>query len=322
MTYNQLTTKDFIEKARKIHGEKYDYSKVEYKNNHTKVCIICPKHGEFWQMPSSHLSRRGCKECYREKLANLKLSSTQEFIIKAKEIHKNEFDYSKTIYKDSQTNVCIICPKHGEFWQTPNNHLRGAKCPQCYQERRGVSQRLTTKDFIDKAIQIHNHTYDYSKVNYVNCSTKVCIICPKHGEFWQRPDAHLTNKCGCPKCKASHIENEIAQFLIKHKIEFIRQQTFPWLINDTNKTHQYLDFYLPKYNLGIEIQGEQHFIPIKRYGGEKELLKIKWLDENKYQKCITNNLNLLYFGNAKYKEKMKGKMFFSKKNDLLKIIKG
>ena len=127
-----MTVQEFTEKAKKVHGDKYDYSKVEYINNKTKVCIICPEHGEFWQTPDSHLRGRGCRQCSIKSMKDKQRLSTEDFIEKAKEIHGNKYDYSKVDYVNSQTKVCIICPKHGEFWQTPLNHLKGKGCPDCY----------------------------------------------------------------------------------------------------------------------------------------------------------------------------------------------
>ena len=185
----KLTTADFIKKAREVHGDKYDYSKVNYVNAHTKVCIICPEHGEFWQTPNSHLSGNGCPKCSGNSKSN-----TFEFINKAREVHGKKYDYSKVKYVNSQTKVRIICPKHGEFLQTPNMHLMGIGCPKC-----AGSAKLNTNEFIKKAREIHGNKYNYSKVNYVNSYTKVCIICPEHGEFWQVPNSHLKG-IGCPNC--------------------------------------------------------------------------------------------------------------------------
>lgn len=92
----------FIEKARKIHGDKYDYSKVDYVNATTKVCIICPKHGEFWQKPSTHLCGCGCRQCANEKLSSERMDSTLTFIDKARKMHGDKYDYSKTIYSGAK----------------------------------------------------------------------------------------------------------------------------------------------------------------------------------------------------------------------------
>ena len=191
----KLTISDFVKRAREVHGNKYDYSKVEYVNSKTKVCIICPEHEEFWQTPSSHLNGNGCPKCSIES----RFSTTKEFINKAREVHGDKYDYSKAKYVRSNTKVCIICPEHGEFWQKPNRHLSGDGCPKCGIESRQKIRSLTTEEFIKKSSEIHGNKYDYSKVNYVGTHTKVCIICPEHGEFWQAPNSHLKGS-GCPKC--------------------------------------------------------------------------------------------------------------------------
>ena len=127
----KLTINEFIEKAKKIHGDKYDYSKVIYINNRTKVCIICPIHGEFWQTPSDHLLGKGCKKCGMQTRGEKHRSNTYKFTKNAKRIHGNKYDYSKVKYINNRIEVCIICPIHGEFWQKPNYHLSGNGCPLC-----------------------------------------------------------------------------------------------------------------------------------------------------------------------------------------------
>ena len=183
------TTEEFIRRAKKVHGDKYDYSKVEYKGTHTKVCIICPIHGEFFQTPNNHLHGQGCLAC-----GGRKQLTKEEFIQKAREVHGDKYDYSKVEYVNKNTKVKIICPIHGEFFQTPNNHLQGHGCHKCV----GCKQ-LTKEEFIQKAREAHGYKYDYSKVEYINAHTKVKIICPIHGEFEQEPNSHLEGK-GCPNC--------------------------------------------------------------------------------------------------------------------------
>ena len=190
----RLTTEEFIARAREVHGNKYDYSKVEYKNNNTKVCIICPIHGEFWQIPSSHLNGQGCRKCGFLNTAKKRKASTVRFIFKAKIKHGDRYDYSKVEYVNIDTKICIVCPEHGEFWQTPYNHLKGCQCPKCMGKT-----TTNTAEFIKKALRLHRDRYDYSKVEYKNSQTKVCIICPEHGEFWQTPNSHLRGQ-GCPIC--------------------------------------------------------------------------------------------------------------------------
>jgi len=191
----------FIEKAIKVHGDKYDYSKVDYINSSTKVCIICHEkdnegneHGEFWQRPSEHL-RNECPKCANLKRARFGRFSVQQFIDKAKEVHGDKYDYSKVNYINSSTKVCIICPEHGEFWMTPCAHIYSKQgCPKC----KGIG--LDNEEWIKKFKEVHGDKYDYSKVQYTNSKTKVCIICPEHGEFWQTPYKHYHKHQGCPKC--------------------------------------------------------------------------------------------------------------------------
>ena len=150
----RLTTESFIEKAKEIHGDKYDYSKVNYVNSRTNICIICPKHGEFWQRPDLHLDKHGCPLCGFESTADYNRLNTDEFIKKAREIHGDKYDYSKVDYKDSKTKVCIICPEHGEFWQKPNDHLsRKFGCHKCGWIKEGLNLRKgSTKQVINKYI--------------------------------------------------------------------------------------------------------------------------------------------------------------------------
>ena len=126
-----MITKDFIEKAKQVHGDRYDYSKVEYKGCKEKVCIICPVHGEFLQVARIHLMGCGCKKCH---LSN-ETKTTEQFIAEAKKVHGDKYDYSKVEYLNSHTKICIICKKHGEFWQMPYEHLNGKGCKICRESR-------------------------------------------------------------------------------------------------------------------------------------------------------------------------------------------
>jgi hypothetical protein len=120
------STEEFVEKATKKNGDKYDYSKVEYVGSITKVCIICPIHGDFWQCPNSHLQGAGCPKC-----GGVYHRTTADFIEQAKTVHSVKYNYSKVKYVNQMTKVCIVCPEHGDFWQIPRNHYRGNNCPDC-----------------------------------------------------------------------------------------------------------------------------------------------------------------------------------------------
>ena len=295
---HKLTKEDFIIKAREVHGNKYDYSKVEYINSITKVCIICPKHGEFFVTPSDHIHARvGCKKC-----SGRYKNTSEEFIQKAMLKYGNKYDYSKVEYVNNKTKVCIIChekdefgEEHGEFWQRPNDHLTGYECPKCKNE-----YKPTTEEWVKRAQKIHGNKYDYSKVEYKNANTKVCIICPEHGEFWQKPLNHIFNKSGCPQCNSdnkSKMEENIHIMLSENNILHERQKTFEWL---KHKRHMYLDFYLPQYNIAIEVQGEQHFRPVKRFGGNDFYLLQKDRDTSKEILCRKNGVKLFYITKRNY----------------------
>lgn len=119
------TTSRFIAEAKAVHGDKYDYSRVEYKSSETKVCIICPEHGEFWQTPHGHLKGHGCAKCGGVYM------DIDYFKQKASQIHGDKYDYSKVEYKNSYSPVEIICKRHGSFWMRPSSHLSGYGCIKC-----------------------------------------------------------------------------------------------------------------------------------------------------------------------------------------------
>ena len=277
----KLTTEQFIEKAKLIHGNKYDYSLVEYKSAHVKVKIICPNHGVFEEQPSHHLKGHGCKKC-----AGTEKLTTEQFIEKAKLIHGDKYDYSLVDYKNANTKVKIICPKHGVFKQSPNVHLSkgGCDCPFCSHR----SFKLTTEEFIKKAKIAHGNNYDYSLTNYINGRTKVKIICPKHGVFEQLPNDHY--KKGCPKCNSSKGEIKVRNFLKENGILFEEQKKFK---DCKNEKPLPFDFYLPEKNLLIEYDGEQHYFPKEIFGGEKGFTERKVNDKIKDEYAKKNGIKLI-----------------------------
>ena len=128
----QKRTDKFLKKAKEVHKNKYDYSIVEYIGSYDLVNIICPEHGAFPQRPNHHLNGIGCKKCgiiYRAE--KKKSKAAREFSRKAKEVHKNKYDYSIVEYIKSDKIVDIICPSHCSFPQRPADHLSGQGCPQC-----------------------------------------------------------------------------------------------------------------------------------------------------------------------------------------------
>ena len=188
------STEEFVHRAKKVHGNRYDYSQSEYKFAKEKLIIICREHGPWRQEASSHILGNGCPAC-----GGRKQLTTDEFIKRSQEIHGNKFDYSKSKYRNSKTNITIICPEHGQFQQKSNPHFNGTGCPECAKVQRGLSKRSNTEDFIHRALEVHGDKYDYSKSEYERGHDKITIVCPEHGDFYQEPANHLSGN-GCKLC--------------------------------------------------------------------------------------------------------------------------
>lgn len=284
MNTKKKTNIEFVFDSKLIHGDKYDYSLVNYINNKCKVKIICKEHGVFEQRPNDHLKGCGCSVCSNNKKLN-----NNYFINKAKIIHGDRYDYSLVQYKNIDRKVIIICKEHGIFNQSPYNHLNGANCPKC-----SHNILKTTIHFITDAKKIHGNIYDYSLIEYKNAHTKVKIICEKHGIFEQKPYSHLQN-IGCPRCNSSKGEIEIIKRLENLKINFETQKKF----NDCKyKQNLSFDFYLPEYNICIEYDGEQHYKSVEHWGGDTSFnIRLK-RDQIKNDYCLNNNI-ILYRINHK-----------------------
>lgn len=190
----------FIEKAKLVHGERYDYSEVVYCNNYTKIKIICPIHGVFLKTPSNHLIGQGCVFCSRQSVGGSKALSVNGFVFRAREVHGGKYNYEQVEYKNNRTPVLIVCPQHGSFSQSPSNHLKYG-CKECGKLVAASKQAKTTGRFIEEALSVHSGKYSYEPTVYHKSHDKVLIDCPIHGIFRQSPNAHLRGQ-GCPSCKA------------------------------------------------------------------------------------------------------------------------
>ena len=282
-----LNQEEVIERFRKIHSDKYDYSFVNYSGIHNKVKIICPEHGEFFQEPHKHMRGSVCPKCNidRQKL------TTEDFIKKSREAHGDKFDYSKVKYINYDTKVEITCPIHGSFLQTPNNHFLYG-CSRCGKDKLADYFSMTKENFIAKAKAIHGDKYTYENVNYINNTIKVLITCPIHGDFLQTPNGHLRGQ-GCRACSVergikkrlkdgtfgtSKEEKFLEQKLIELGQHFEKQYDadprYPWCC----------DFYIPERDLFIEHNGFWVHQP-----------EIGWYEStNKNHQKIKNNLEKNY----------------------------
>lgn len=199
-----LTVAKFIERANAKHHNRYDYSQVAFEGFENKVTIICPEHGSFEQRVMVHLKGFNCPKCGREQVADKLSHSLERFISDAIAAHGDKYDYSEVEYVNALSNVKIVCPVHGPFFQKPANHVRGVACSKCSDLIAADKRRLSTEEFVERARQVHGNKYDYSQSQYVTSHDKVEIVCPQHGVFRQSPATHtMGNKAGCPGCAVS-----------------------------------------------------------------------------------------------------------------------
>lgn len=260
------TIQDFIKKASLIHNNKYDYSKSTYVNSTTPITIICPIHGDFSQLPSSHLYKKGCAKC-----GGNKQPTTKEFIKKANIIHNNRYNYSKSIYTIKSAPLVITCTVHGDFSQTPNDHLDNHGCPKCGRIGSSKSVVLKNDDFVKRSNLIHNNKYQYIE-EYTNGRRKINILCKEHGVFSQVAQSHLRGN-GCPRCKVivSKPHKEISNFLESYSIQHI--------INDRTIISPY-ELDVLSNNIAIEYHGEYWHLSKSMLSSNKHKIKADLCDKH------------------------------------------
>ena len=201
----RLTTEDFVKKATAKHGGKYLYDETVYTDCHTKVKIGCPIHGFFLQLPSAHLYGQGCPKCKAEKTKQLFSKPFAVFLEQMKNLYKDMYDFSNSVYKSTHEKMEVRCKKHGIFSKSPHDLLIGRGCPVCCH-----GQRLDTRSFVQKSKERHGDFYGYDKVVYVNNTTHVIVTCPIHGDFSVLPSVHLAGH-SCPKCGRERIRKALSE---------------------------------------------------------------------------------------------------------------
>lgn len=262
----------FIEKSRQIFGNRYDYSLVEYINARTNVKIVL---GDvvYEQKPQNHLNGLHPE--------GINVVDTKTFITKSNQIHKNRYDYSLVEYKNKDEYVKILY-KGVLYLQRPYYHLRGDR-----PEKKNFKK--TTEEFICLSNLVHDFRYQYDKSKYTNAGHKVTITCPIHGDFIQSANSHLQGS-GCSSCNESKGEKEIAKFLNKYDINYDRQHKFPDCKNIYTLP---FDFYIPSMRTCIEFDGEQHFHPVRHFGGIMAYESLKINDKIKNDYCEDNYISLI-----------------------------
>lgn len=217
------STKNFIDKARQIHGDKYDYSKVKYINCFTKICIICPEHGEFWQRPSNHIHGSGCPICGGTHGVTLKM-----FIDKANKKHNFKYTYKNAIYKNAHTKLLITCPEHGDFLQTPNDHLSGCGCPECKTSHMEIKTKQLLTEYNIKFEE--QKQFDW-------------LVFKKKGKM--KLDFYLPDHNIAIECQGEQHFYPIEYFHGKEKFEIIkeRDECKKKLCEENNVNIEYINYY-------------------------------------------------------------------------------
>jgi len=271
------TNTEIINLFIKNHGNLYDYSKVEFVGVDLPIKIICHRHGLFKQTPYNHKNGNGCPKCVGKQL------NTSDYIKKAKKTHGASFDYTLIDYKKVNSKLKIICPLHGVFEQRANSHLtvKTNPCKECYENEK-------KNDIINKLRLKHGDEYDYSLVEYTG-KDSVYIICKKHGPF-KKKLSKLYGGLGCNLCNLPIGERNVSELLTHNNVDFIPQKKFPGCINIRQLA---FDFYLPKYNICIEVDGIQHKQRFRGEKDDKELLKRIHRDNIKNEYCIKNSIKLI-----------------------------
>lgn len=293
---NRKTSSDFIENSNIIHNDKYNYNKVVYINNTTKVTITCPEHGDFEQVPKSHLRGFGCKKC-----SGLEKLTTEEFIRRSNIKHDYKYEYDKSIYTNNQTELLIKCKNHGYFMQLPCNHLSGSGCKSCKIQ----TMFSTTEDFIRRANIIHNNFYSYELVDYKRRDQLVEIVCKYHGSFLQTPHGHLNGR-GCRKCKYSKGEKMIQDILTENEINFKTQIKLEDLKHVGDLRVDFGVFEGERLKYLIEYNGKQHYEFVKYFHlSEQSFIDSKKRDQIKIEYCEKNKIKLYI---VKYDEDIEKKI--------------
>lgn len=253
-----LSTPAFIAKARAIHGDTYDYSGADYKGSLEPLAIGCKVHGQFFQKPNNHLhGKAGCPSCAEgRRISAISTLDTDSFIARSIELNGDRYGYDKTEYKGPLIKLTMTCPVHGDFEQTPNNHLYGkAGCYRCGRDSSGAATRMTPEDFIARATAVHGETYDYSRLSYQNAMTTVNIVCRKHGVFKQWPLGHLQG-AGCTECHFEARRLDRSAFVRRSREIFDREYDYSLIPGGWVPTRNRVQIICPHHGVFSTVAGE------------------------------------------------------------------
>lgn len=252
---NRKKGKDlWVLQAKATHGDKFDYSKVEYRSANHSVTIVCPEHGQFQQTAKLHLTGKGCPKCSHSRRGEQSRKTTASFVSEAKAVHGEKYDYASAAYRGNKKKVVIICKQHGAFEQTPNAHLRGSGCPKCASTVTGKNRALGLQGLSERSLEKFGDAYDFSeneayikKQHKLNAKHKLCGT-----RFSISAEGHLDSvHGGCPKCAGSlsQSEDDIEHFL--SGLGFRTEKRNREVLEGKE-----IDIYLPEQGLAIEYNGD------------------------------------------------------------------
>lgn len=297
----KITHEEFL---RKLEAKRNDViCEGTYCGSSNKIAFRCKKCGTVWfATPANILFGKGCPGCKNKK-------THDEFVKEMKAINNNVIVIGKYI-KDSQKILCKCKNCEHEWYQTPNNLLsKGCGCPICAAKKRNDGNTLTHEEFMRKTAEKISPSIEIIG-KYEKSNKKILCKCKKCGHEWYQLPGNILHGNSCPSCTISKLENSVKAILDKFNVKYIEKASsdiFPWI------GKQHLDFYLPEYNMAIECQGEQHFKPVKHFGGYNNFIDTILRDKRKNILCCDNKVKIVYVIQKEYSK-------YTNKNDILKEI--
>ena len=258
----------------------------DYINAHTPLhckCLIC---GNEWdKTPNALLNYYNCNKCigkYRY--------TPKEFLEKFLKIGNSNIELLED-YFNADTNILCKCKLCGKEWKkSPYDILNGSGCGDCFRKQSGIDRRKSHNKFILEMKMINPDVEILG--TYITCKDNIetkCLLC---GNIWNSLPSNLLRGSGCPKCVSSFGEIKVKEFLDKYNVNYRTRKTYEDLLGIHNGLLSY-DFYLPKYNLLIEVQGEQHESPQELFGGEFAFKKQQEHDKRKREYAQFHDIDLL-----------------------------
>lgn len=319
------TTEYFIEKAKELHGDSYNYDKVDYKTSNTNVIIGCNKCGDiFNQTPLSHLKGSGCIKCVNKAQTFTK----EEFIDRARKIHGDLYNYDEVDYKGIFVKVTIKCKNGHTFSQPPTGHLKGNGCRKCYTNTIRVSEDY----FIKRSKDLYGDSFNYDNLNFVDINTPITLTCKNGHTITQLPQSHLRNGV-CRECNGK-LPYDRESFIKKSKeihgedtfdysdVKFLNIKTGIWLT--CRNGHKFKQFpFNHLRGMGCKKCSDKlrTFKPTEEFfiGKPTILYYIKFEENNVYKIGITTRSTKTRFNGETQPYKIIKEWLFENGEDALKV---